>query len=133
MQAWQRRALVAAVIAEGIYIGHPQHRWNDLRKFVGETLPRNLSELVEPRGGERVLPPPVQDMLTLLRDQGVRGYRVSPRIAKDPLISQRVLEGAWPIRPDDDAPWYLAYAADALPDRCQPYARQEDIVLAHCP
>jgi hypothetical protein len=39
-------------------------------------------------------------MLTLLRGHGVAGYRVSPRIAHEPLISQRIVEGAWPIRPD---------------------------------
>jgi hypothetical protein len=133
MPVWQRRTLVAAAIAELLYIGHPHHQWARLRTYFGQTLPRSLAEIGQPRGGERMLPLPVQDMLTLLRGHGVAGYRVSPRIAHEPLISQRIVEGAWPIRPDPAAPWYLAFAAEGLPVGCQSLDRRMDVVLARCP
>jgi hypothetical protein len=133
MQVWQRNTLIAAAIAEMLYIGHPHHQWVRLRTFFGETLPRVLAEVDEPRGGERMLPPPVQDMLMLLRGHGVSAYRVSPGIARDPLISQRVVEGAWPIRPDGGASWYLAFAGEGRPAGCQLLDGRKNVVLARCP
>ncbi len=69
-------------------------------------------------------------MLALLRGHSVDTYRLSPKIAADPLISRRIVESAWPIRPNRAANWYLAFAAEALPSNCRSFDRREDIVLA---
>jgi hypothetical protein len=81
MHAWQLRTLVAAAITELPYIGHPHHQWARLCIYFGQTLSRSLAEIGQPRGGERMLPLPAQDMLAPLRGQGVAAYRVSPRVA----------------------------------------------------
>jgi len=105
----------------------------EVRNYFGDTLPRALSDITSAGAGERVLPPPVQAMLALLRGHSVDTYRVSPKIAADPLISQRIVESAWPIRPNRAANWYLAFAAEALPTNCRSLDRREDVVLARCP
>ena len=104
-----------------------------LGDFLFVELPRNLAEAATPLGGERVLPLPVQHMIALLRRNQVERYRASARILHDPSYEQRILEGAWPIRREADAIWYVALADEALPAGCQSVDRQEDAVLAHCP
>jgi hypothetical protein len=72
-------------------------------------------------------------MLALLRGHGVNAYRVSTKITADPLIYQRIVESAWPIRPDPTATWYITFATEALPARCRYLDRRDDVVLARCP
>ena len=104
-----------------------------LGDFLFVTLPRNLSEATMPLGGERVLPPAIQHMVALLRRNQVEQYRASARILADPLYNERLLEGAWPIRPLAGSTWYVALAEEALPAGCRSVDRQEDAVLARCP
>jgi hypothetical protein len=133
MKIWRRRVLVLA-IAVGIFLlDHPRHRFADIHQYFGVSLPLALSEFTKPGTGERVLPTSVQAMLELLRSHGVKAYRVSSKIAADPLISQRIVESAWPIRPDRSSSWYLAFAAETLPVTCLSYGHRQDVVLARCP
>ena len=71
---------------------------NVLGEFLFATLPRNLVEAGTPLGGERVLPPPVQHMIAMLRRQQVDRYRISPAIARDFRYHLSITEAAWPIR-----------------------------------
>jgi hypothetical protein len=128
-----RRTLVAAIILAALLMSHPRHRWADLRHYLDDTLSPALSEVARPGTGEHVLPLPVQAMLALLRGHGVNSYRVSAKITADPLIYQRIVESAWPIRPDRTATWYITFATEALPASCRSLDRQDDVVLARCP
>ncbi len=105
--------------------------WYDVL-FVG--LPRNLTEAMTPHGGERVLPPGILEAIGLLRGNGVERYRASPRVANpgNPLMIQRLIEGAWPIRQVAEAPWYLANIGEPLPADCQLVERRHDYQLARC-
>jgi hypothetical protein len=104
-----------------------------VRDFFLIGLPRNLTEATTPLGGERVLPLAVQHMVALLRRNGVERYRTSPMILGSAQNNQRLLEGAWPIRPAGDASSYLALAEETLPAGCQAIDRLEEAVLARCP
>jgi len=140
MSARRRIASIALAIVAGIGVLlalDPQGQFS--REAIGDfffvRLPRNLAEAGTPLGGERVLPPPVQHMMALLRAHQVERYRISPRIfaSANGLFQQRVLEGAWPIQLMSEAPWYLAYGDEVLPAQCLLVDRQEDVVLARCP
>ena len=106
--------------------------WYDVF-FVG--LPRNLTEAMTPRGGERVLPPGILEAIGLLRNNGVERYRASPHVADsgNPLMDQRLVEGGWPIRQVAEAPWYLAGTDEPLPADCQLVEQRHDYQLARCP
>jgi hypothetical protein len=121
-------ALVAAIGAAAAFVARDK-----MHEFFFATLPRNLAEATMPRGGERVLPPPVQHMIALLRRNQLDRYRASPGIVGDIRYAMLVLEAAWPIRLAADSPWYLALGDESLPAGCQSVDRQEDAVLARCP
>jgi hypothetical protein len=65
-----------------------------------------------PGSGRDVLPESVLRMVDLLRQHGVESYRYSERIAEDRHRSQRLIEGAWPIRFQPDARFLLSYLSE---------------------
>ena len=103
------------------------------RGFLTERLPRNLAEAGRPHGGERLLPPPVQAILALLREHQVKAYAASRYLDREGNIWLLVVASAWPIRAEPAAPWYLARADEVLPPGCQAVAEREGITLACCP
>src|SRR5579871_4942298 len=118
MRGYRRDMLVAAamLVAAGvIWVINPRGglSHDSIHDFFLVRLPRNLSEAMTPGGGERVLPPEVQEAIALLRDHGVDRYRASPRLARWDRSpdNQRLVEGAWPVRQvTGGTPWYLAFA-----------------------
>jgi len=108
---------------------------NSIHDFFLVRLPRNLAEAAIPYGGERVLPPEVQDAIALLRGHGVERYRLSDRLAhwNNGADDQRLVEGAWPIRQVYEASWYLAFADETLPAQCSLVERRDEFLLARCP
>ena len=102
------------------------------RGFLTQRLPRNIAEAGRPYGGERLLPPPVQTILALLREHHVTAYTALRHLDRKGNIWLLVVVSAWPIRADPAAPWYLARADEALPAGCHAVAEQEGITLARC-
>jgi hypothetical protein len=102
------------------------------RGFLTQRLPRNIAEAGRPYGGERLLPPPVQTILGLLREHHVTAYTASRHLDRKGNIWLLVVASAWSIRADPAAPWYLARADEALPAGCHAVAEQEGITLARC-
>src|SRR5450759_5121144 len=72
------------------------------------------------RGGEAVLPQKVRAMIALLRDNQVTEFRYSDAIARDPdaSLTQRLAEGAYPIRLSSGARHSLLFASEAVGDDC---------------
>ena len=104
-----------------------------IRDYLTQSLPRQLSEFWRPGAGEWVLAKPVQQALNLLRGHGAKSFRISPGFAADLAYPQRLMEGGWPIRLEDAAPWYVALAGEDVPAGCSLVDRGEDALLARCP
>lgn len=140
MPAYRRDLLVvvaALVVAAVIWAINPPGGLSraSIRDFFLVRLPRNLAEAATPYGGERVLPPEVQEAIALLRGHDVERYRLSDRLAhwNNGADDQRLVEGGWPIRQVYDGPWYLAFADETLPARCSLVERRSEFLLARCP
>lgn len=127
-------ALVAAAAISAINPPGALSR-NAIHDFFFVRLPRNLAEAATPNGGERVLPPEVQEAIALLRAHAIERYRLSDRLAhwNHGADDQRLVEGAWPIRQIHDGPWYLAFADETLPAQCSLVERRDEFLLARCP
>lgn len=100
--------LVAAVLALKLF-GKP----------LVEALP-HAKEIFRPHAGETALDIGVMPREALwavhtLRRLGVAQYRLSPAVARERLWTQRIIEGAWPIRPAPDARVVVAYAGEPPP------------------
>ena len=87
------------------------------------------------RSGETGLPQRVRSMIALLRDNHVMEFRHSEAIVprSDDTLTQRLAEGAYPIRIKVEAHHVLAFASESLPQGCRVVASREGIVLASCP
>jgi hypothetical protein len=96
-------------------------------------LHRLWSQFSTPSAGEHVLPPPVQAGIMLLRSNHVSSFRYSPAIGKDEEIRQRLIEGAYPLRNDDQARFCLSYESEPVAPTCVILARTGGMVLADCP
>jgi hypothetical protein len=91
-----------------------------------------LRDLVTPNSGEYVLPPPVRDMLALLRQREIQEYALSPQISADVLLNQRIIESAFPRRMVPTSPYLLTRVGEQLPAKCRPMAVEKGIQLAAC-
>ena len=87
------------------------------------------------RTGEVGLPQEVRTMIAMLRDNHVMEFRYSEAIVpqSDDNLTQRLAEGAYPIRINVEAHHVLASASETLAQGCLVLASREGIVLAHCP
>jgi hypothetical protein len=106
-------ALVLASVAQLEHTRHNGREFASAGNTVLGDLPVVVGLIGTPRAGEKdVLPPPVLALAWMLEKHEIDVYRYSDAIAKSPLISQRLVEAAWPRRQSDDAPFRLSYLAD---------------------
>lgn len=105
----------------------------NLHYYFVERLGRQLGEFWQPGAGLWVLPESSQQAIAMLQGRGVTQYRLSPGFRSSQEDYQRLEEGAWPIRPDSAAPWYVARAGEALPAGCEIVEAQTAAILARCP
>lgn len=82
------------------------------------------------RAGEQALTETAMEIVHLLRTAEARSYRYSDGVAADELVRQRVLEGAWPIRFDEQADVIVGLRAEPLP--CPTVYTTEAAQLARC-
>ena len=123
---------VAAAMAVNRHWSGPLSPAN-LHYYFVERLGRQLGEFWRPGAGLWVLPESSQEAIAMLRGHGVAQYRLSPGLRADQEGYQRLEEGAWPIRPDSAASWYVALAGETLPAGCELIEAQTAAVLARCP
>ena len=94
-------------------------------------LAQGFDDSSQPGAGEALLPPSVRSGIHLLRAAGVDSYRLNGRFASDPLLSQRISEGAWPIRRQHGSSIVLGFVRDVATD-CTVILTQKDVALAEC-
>lgn len=107
-------------------------RDTNLRAF--QSFKPSISRLFTPDSGREVLPSEVQQMLSLLQENKITGYRLANSIEQDPLISQRIVESAWPMKKEAASP-YILYPIEEIADLtgCVEVAKGKDIALVRCP
>ncbi len=91
------------------------------------------SEINRPGSGLQVLPPRVQQILSLLQEQQILTYQLSPQL-QDPHLSQRIMEATWPIKREEASAYRLQLIDEPLNEvACIEIDRTEEIRLAYCP
>ena len=96
-------------------------------------LEHSLSNIFSPNSGQDVLPFQVQQMLDLMETHQLNSYQLSDQIYLDPLVLQRITEGAWPIKIDAKSPNLLGTLSDIEADpACILVAQRESIALGYC-
>ena len=94
---------------------------------------RTLIHIFTPNSGQNVLPARVRQMLSLLIDNHVASYRLSDQLYQDPLVMQRIVESAWPIKLDSTSPYLLSLPAELTNNpTCSVIDDRKDVVLAYC-
>jgi hypothetical protein len=93
------------------------------------------ADLNTPRAGEYVLPPQVQQVLTMLggRGRGVGRYQISDAIAANPWVLQQIVTSAWPRRLEKDAKARFVLNDEPVMPGCTLIDQQRDISLVYCP
>lgn len=138
MVFWWRQAGVVLVFGIAVFLFAGVRETPDkLLTMAQDFWPRRDAlrrEWRAERAGEVVLPLKVQAMLALLRENQVRSFRYSQRIANDADTSvvQRIAESAYPIRLSQQAQHLLALAGEPLEPSCKPIAQRQEVVLASC-
>ena len=94
---------------------------------------RFQSDLNNPQTGEQVLPGKVREVLTMLRGQGVKRYRLSDSIAADNWVFQQIIASAWPRKLEADANARLVLNSDPMLSGCLLMERQREVSLVYCP
>jgi hypothetical protein len=94
---------------------------------------RTLIHIFTPNSGWEVLPGQVQQMLSLLRSNHVTSYQLSPQLYQDPLIMERVVESAWPIKMDSASSYRLSLINETNDNlSCVVIDHTKEVTLAKC-
>ena len=92
-----------------------------------------ISNLFTPHSGQGVLPSQVLDMISILNENSIETYRLSEKFAGDIVVYQRIVEGAWPIKPDNKSPFTLISPDEIIIYKdCLTIDKKEDVVLVNC-
>ncbi|HUQ20592.1 MAG TPA: hypothetical protein VM099_13335 [Gemmatimonadaceae bacterium] len=92
-----------------------------------------LGRIFEPHAGEvEAMPAIVSEGIALARDRRLKRVNVGPELMQDPLMSQRFVEGLYPIRIDSGAPYLLLHARKSLSAGCETLEQRAMIVLLEC-
>ena len=94
---------------------------------------RALVNIFTPDSGRKVLPDQVRQMLSLLISNHITSYQLSPRLYQDPLIMQRIVESAWPIKMDSTSPYRLSLIDEPNHNpTCAVIDHTREVILANC-
>lgn len=86
-----------------------------------------------PGAGQQVLPPAARAGILLLRTHGVNAFRLSQGILSNIETRQRLVEGAYPIRCSNSAPFGLILDSEPVPAGGRTLDSQGGMVLVHLP
>jgi hypothetical protein len=89
-----------------------------------------LYKVLTPNSGQEVLPLEVQQMLDLLMARQLIDYQLSEELYSDPLIRQRIVEAAWPIKLTKTSPYVFRRVGTEF--TCKKIDIREDIELVYC-
>lgn len=112
---------------------HCENLYRLERRIIANLGGGALSDLCKPGGGENVLPIEVQVMLSFLRSAKADSFTFSRAIAHNVKRTQRLVEGAYPLRVDENAHYHLYMEHEPLPQACRPLMNRGGIALAYCP
>ncbi len=90
-------------------------------------------QITTPNSGLHILPPKAQAGIRLLQERRLDSFRLSPAIARDEEIKQRLTEGAYPIRVLDKSAHCLLFSNEQVPSGCVVVSRTQEVILASCP
>jgi hypothetical protein len=94
---------------------------------------QTLAHIFTPNSGREVLPGQVRQMLSLLISNHVTNYQLSHQLYQDPLLMERIVESAWPIKMDSASSYRLSLIDE--PDdnsACIMIDHTKEVVLANC-
>jgi hypothetical protein len=110
--------------------------WANLRRSNLDAIqsPRQtLTKIFTPNAGQEVLPPQVQQMLSLLKANRITSYQLSDQLNSDPLTNQRITEASWPIKKDPKAYYLLRYLNETIKQpSCITIDKRKEIALDYC-
>lgn len=91
------------------------------------------SNIFSPNSGQEVLPVQVQQMLSLLQTHQIGSYQLSNQLMQNPLIFQRTIESAWPIKMEGKSSHFLI-AIEEIKNyaSCVQIDQREDVALVYC-
>lgn len=92
-----------------------------------------LTNLFTANSGQDVLSGQVQSMLSLLQVNHLENYQLSNTLANDPLVYQRIIEAAWPIKMSLKSKYYFVLIGEinSYPT-CTIIDQRKDVALAKC-
>lgn len=111
---YQLNAGIAGIIAQGAF--------GDLSR-----------QITTPNSGLHVLPSKAQEGIRLLQEKQIDSFRLSPAIGRDAEMSQRLIEGAYPIRVLEKSAHCLMFSNEQVPSGCVAVSRTGEVILAYCP
>lgn len=110
--------------------------WANLRLSNLNTIQnpkQTLVSIFKPNSGQEVLPPQVQQILSLLETNHITSYQLSDQLSSDPLINQRITEAAWPIKKEPEAYYSLRYLTELIRQpSCVVVDQRKKIALDYC-
>lgn len=107
-------------------------RETNLQAF--QSFKPSIARLFIPNSGRDALPKHVQQMLSLIEENGIPDYRLSDSYEQNPEINQRIVESAWPVKKEASSQYILLTVEEAttLMD-CSEVGKRKDVALVHCP
>jgi hypothetical protein len=91
-----------------------------------------LTEHLAARLGEEALTPRPLEVVQIAREQQLVDYALSPALANDVVMLQRVTEGAWPIQLEPTSHHLFLRKGEPLPRSCQLRHRGREVDYADC-
>jgi len=111
--------------------------WTEIKDsnlYTFQSFKPSISKLFTPDSGKDILPSDVRKMLSLLQENKITKYQLCNSFEFDPLINQRIVESAWPIRKEVTSRYLLCPTEEVKNmTACTEIARQKDVSLAYCP
>lgn len=125
-----RRALAAQGLALLFIALSFAWAWSDMPAYF-RSAQRYFRLSATPGYGESfVLPAPVLTAIRGLREMNATTYHLHGMFATDQLLSQRMAEGAWPIRIQSDSPLVAAFCKDLEAEQWNVLKRSREVCLA---
>ncbi len=147
IEAWRARrsrlrGLGVAILAVSVLLSSPRVRGTAAELLALPPLAwrerHALAQALRTPGAGDAAVGPMLEAVLLLRQSGEARYSVSPAIAADDYLLQRLVEGAWPLRPAPDARLRVSLLAEAprcpvLAERRMPGFEAGGVRIARCP
>jgi hypothetical protein len=113
---------------------HTLTKLEQLNLSILQKIKPSLANIFTPNSGQEALPIQVRRMLSLLQTNRITKYQLSYQLIQEAITQQRIIESAWPIRPDATAHYFLYLAEEPRhAPTCVEIDQRKDVVLVYCP